>query len=393
MDSFQAWKYQNIPRPSPLPQRLDKAPFYGGAGGIGTEFRRAPLYYLLGFSIIKGLKIDGILNQLYLIRIFSLILFLLSIYFTYLSARIVFQDNPLYTLATVSFVALLPQFLIISTSINPINLAVLLETIVLYLILLSLNKGKKWLAVLLGPVVIGLGFSNHAAALFMIPPFLILILVYLIESLENKRILLRHSIILSIITISFLTVYLVASHLFPAFIDSITKTRISEINRFVKYFSIPSSVSPARFFDGLFMSFWYFSGWMRFRYPVNVYSLLKLISLFSFFGLLRYLYLTLSRKRYETFINFKSFLVLGAACLSILLGVSIRYLSVEIAQGRFVFPAISALAILFVFGLKEICPQRSEKWLPILIIIGFLILDVYTVFTHLIRVFYYFTNA
>jgi len=141
------------------------------------------------------------------------------------------------------------------------------------------------------------------------------------------------------------------------------------------------------------MSFWYFSGWMRFRYPLDIYSILKLISLLSLLGLFKYLFFTLSRKDYKPSIDFKSFLILSAACLSILLGTIIRYLNYEVAQGRFIFPAISAFAILFVLGLKEITPKILEKRLPIFIIIGFVALDVYTIFNHLTRVFYYFTNA
>ena len=50
MDTFNAWKYQHIPRPSPLPHRLDDVPFFGQALDV---YARAPLYYLLSSSIIK----------------------------------------------------------------------------------------------------------------------------------------------------------------------------------------------------------------------------------------------------------------------------------------------------------------------------------------------------
>ena len=390
MDTFNAWKYQLIPPPSPLPHRLDEVPFFGEAFDV---FERAPLYYSLSSFIIKEFKINGIINQLYLIRSFSFILFLFSVYFAYLSSRILFKDNVLYCLAAVSFVAFLPQFLIISTSVNPINLAVFLETIFIYLLLLSLNRGGKLLIVLFGPIIIGLGFFNHQSALFMVPPFLILLFIYFLKSLKNKRELLRIFLISSIIILLFLAIYLVAYHFSPGLLKTVVRQsgitpRIAEINAFIKYL-----YTTPHFFDGFFQSFWYFSGWMRFRYPLDIYSILKLISLLSLLGLFKYLFFTLSRKDYKPSIDFKSFLILSAACLSILLGTIIRYLNYEVAQGRFIFPAISAFAILFVLGLKEITPKILEKRLPIFIIIGFVALDVYTIFNHLTRVFYYFTNA
>jgi len=395
MNAFHAWKYQSLTRPHTLPNRLRRVPFYGIS--IAKMSRQAPLYYLLSSFIIKRLKINGILNQFYVIRSFSFILFLLSVYFTYLSARILFKDNFLYCFATVSFVAFLPQFLIVSTSVNSANLAVLLETIFIYLMILSIHKGKRLLIVLFGPIVIALGFFNHQAALFMIPPFLVLLLIYFINSLKNKRDLLRILLILLIIVLIFLALYLVANHLFPSLLEQVVresslKPRIAEINRFIKYLSSTSSLNV--FLDGFFMSFWYFSGWMRFCYLPDIYSVLKLISFLSFLGLFKYLFFTLSRKNYKTSVDFPSFLILIAAGLPLLLGAIIFKFPIAITtQGRYIFPAISALAVLFVLGLKEIVPKKFENWLPVFVIVGFIVLNIYTIFNSLIRVFYYFTNA
>ena len=397
MDTFNAWKYQNISRPCPLPDRLDDVPFFGQALDVRA---RAPLYYQISYFLTGKSKINELITQFYLNRIFSLILYILSVYFTYLSARILFKDNLLYCLAAVSFVAFLPQFLIISTSINPINLTVLLETVIIYLMLLSLNNRKKLLIILFLPLIIGIGFFNHRSALFMVPPFLVLLFLYFIQSLKNKRKLLKILLISSITILLFLALYTIANHFFPSvsevvISDSSIKARISEIKGFVKYLFAPESKPVANFFDGFFQSFWYFSGWMRFCYHPDIYSILKLISLLSLLGLFKYLIFTLSRKNHKTFINFKSFLILSVAGLSILLGTIIKYLPIrplEVAQGRFIFPAISALAILFVLGLKEISPRRLGKQLPIFIIVGFIVLDIYTIFNYLISVFYYFTN-
>jgi len=396
MAAFHAWKYQNMPLPHPLPHILPNVPFFGKPGYVSG---RAPLYYVISSFIMKGTKINGFLNQFYLIRCFSLILFLLSVYFTYLSARILFKDNPLYCFAAVSFVSFLPQFIIISTSVNPINLAVFLETIFIYLMLFSLHKGKKLFMGFLGPIIIALGFLNHRAALFMLPPFLVLLLIYFIKSLKNKKELLKVLLILFITIFIFLAIYLLAHHLFPDSLNKVVlesgiKPRMGEINRFIQYLSIPSPKSVSVFLDGFFQSFWYFSGWMRFYYCLHIYSILKLICLLSFLGLMKYLFFILFKKNYKAEIDFKSFLILCATVLPIILAIIIRYLPrFETAQGRYIFPAISALAVLFVLGLKEIVPKKFENWLPVFVIVGFIVLNIYTIFNSLIRVFYYFTNA
>jgi len=399
MAAFHAWKYQNVPRPDVLPNKYSEIAIFGGvSGNIRSLSGRAPLYYVMSSFLMKGTKINGFLNQFYLIRCFSLILFLLSVYFTYLSAGILFKDNTLYCLAAVSFVSFLPQFVIISTSVNPINLAVLLETIFIYLMILSLHKKKILLVGLFGPLIIVLGFFNHRAALFMIPPFLVLLLIYFVNSLKNKRELLKISIIFSGIIFLLFGLYLAANHSFPGLLnavrDSSIKARINEMNHFIDYISTAHLKSLSVSLYDFFKTFWYYSGWLRFGYLPDVYSILTAICLLSFIGLLKYLYHIISRKNYKESVDLPSFLILIAAGLPIILGTIIRCIPIHYSpQGRYIFPAICALAVLFVLGLKEIVPKKFENWVPLFIIFGFIVLNIYTIFNSLIRVFYYFTNA
>ena len=398
MDTFHAWEYQSIARPHPLPNRLSRVPFYGIR--IAKISRQAPLYYLLSSFIIKRLKINGILNQFYVVRSFSFILFLLSVYFTYLSARILFKDDFLYCLATVSFAAFLPQFLIISTSVNPVNLAILLETILIYLIIHSLYKNKKWLISILGPLIIALGFFNERIALFMIPPFLILLFIYLFQSIKKKKFakIIIFSLIVIFISVS---LYLLAQHFYPKSTETILqqaniKQRLKDINRFIQFFPLPSTKSIQSFFNGFFMSFWYVGGWMRFPYIINIYTVLKFVCLLAGLGLLVYLYNYFVKKNHKTTIDFNTFLVLMTAVLSLLVGAIILKFPTPVpghlAQGRYLFPAIGAIGILFVLGLKEMTPKKWERWVPLFVIFGFVVLDIYTLLHSLIRAFYFFRN-
>lgn len=399
MATFHAWKYQNVPRPDVLPDKYSEIAIFGGAShSLFSLSHRAPLYYVISSFIIKGTKKSGILNQFYLIRGFSLILFLLSIYFTYLSARIIFRDNPLYCLAAVSFVSFLPQFVIISTSVNPVNLAVLIVTIFFYLIILALFKKKILLIGLFGPLIIAIGFYSHRTALFMIPPFLVLLLIFFVNSLKNKITTLKNSIIILGIIILFLVLYFVASLLFPGLLNSVddssVSSRITDLDRFFNYITTAHLRSFSVSLNDFFKTFWYFSGWLRFGYPPDIYSILTVICLLSFLGLVKYSYHRISKINYNKSIDLPSFLILISAGLPIILGTIIRNVPLYYApQGRYLFPAISALAVLFVLGIKEIVPKKFENWLPVFVIVGFIVLNIYTIFNSLIRVFYYFTNA
>lgn len=399
MATFHAWTYQNVPRPEVLPNKFSEIAIFGGASqSIVSLSRRAPLYYVISSFIIKTTQINGFLNQFYLIRVFSFLLFLLSIYFTYLSARILFKDNTLYCLAAVSFASFLPQFVIISTSVNPVNLAVFLETFFIYLMILSWHKRKILLVGLFGPLIIALGFFNHRTALFMIPPFLVFLWIVFVHSSKNKRKLLKMSIIFLGIIFLFFVLYLAANQLFPGLLNSVgdssIKARISELDRFINYISTAHLKSLSVPLSDFFKTFWYFSGWLRFGYLPDVYSVLTVICLLSFLGLIKYSYHGISGKNHKESVDLPLFLILIAAGLPIILGTIIRTIPIYYApQGRYVFPAISALAVLFVLGLKEIVPKKFENWLPVFVIVGFVVLNIYTIFNSLMRVFYYFTNA
>ncbi len=360
MATFHAWEYLSLDRPSPLPHRLRELSYFHY---IESLYGRAPLYYVSSSFIIKKFKIEKLLNQFYMIRIFSLILYLLTVCFAYLSAKILFKDNFLFCFAAVSFVAFLPQLVIISTSVNPINLGVFLNTLIIYLMIYSLNKGKKLLVSFLCPTIIVLGFFTHRSALFMLPPFLVLLFIFLIQSIKTKKELLRISLLILLLALVFLSLYYFTQHFFPDSLNKVMriggiKPRIGDINKFIHYISAGASKSIGVFMEGFFKSFWYFASWMRFRYPLSIYSLLKLISIISLVGLLKYLFSLLNQNKQKYLVDFKSFLVLIAAALPIIIGTIIRCFPIyPVAQGRYIFPAISALAILFVLGLREITPK------------------------------------
>lgn len=410
MATFHAWQYQNLPRPEPLPQSLTKLPFYHG---IESLSEREPLYYLINSFILKVFNLKKSINQFYLIRFLSFFYYVFTVYFIYLSSKLIFKGNIPYIFATVCFVGFLPQFLIISTSVNPINLSVLLGAAFLYTILYSLFKGKNLIALFLSPLIIGLAFFNHRVALFMIPPFVVLLSIYFVRSLKNRKELIKISIIILAVLLIFILLFFTAQHFFPDYFKKVVnfsgvKPRIDDINKFTKYVSIGTSQSISNFLNGFFKTFWFFAGWLRFEYHLDIYSVLKLICLLSVLGLLKYLYSYLARKEYTIDVDFASFLILAAAGLPIILGIIIRYyprsimvegnavfpyLFTEVAQGRYLFPAIGALAIFFVLGLKEIAPKRLKRWVPLFIIVGFMAMNIYTVFHSLIRFFYFFTNA
>jgi len=393
MAVFHSWKYRG----------LDSGLFfYGKTFSLSyLNKMRAPLYYLTIASIIKAFNLKDTISQFYVVRAFSFFLFLLTVCFTYLSAKLVFKNHMGYTLAGVCLAGMLPQFVIISTSVNPANLVVFLTSVFLYVVLYSLYKGKHLWGLLLGPLIIAVGVLTHRAALFMIPPFLVYLLALFIQSFKERRKLFKYLVILIVLLIVIIGLYLAFSHVLPDSVlervnrESGLKQFKSQWNRFAQYFTEGISKDTSRsvywFMDGFFKSFWFFAGWLRFGYLVDIYSIFMMASILSGIGIFRYIYSYFRKK--EISFDFRVFLILIALVLPIIMGTLIHSFPKHYApQGRYIFPAISAIAILFVLGLKELTPRKWERWVPLFVIFGFVVLNIYTVFHPLIRAFYFFRN-
>jgi 4-amino-4-deoxy-L-arabinose transferase-like glycosyltransferase len=399
MAVFHSWKYTNLVKPEKFPKWLGRLDFYGSMFGLYRS--RAPLYYSTVALIINKLKIKDTISQFYVVRGFSFFLFMLTVCFTYLSAKLVFKNHMGYALTGVCLAGMLPQFLIISTSVNPANLVVFLASLFLYVILYSLYKGKHLWALLLGPLIIALGVLTHRAALFMIPPFLVYLLVLFIQSFKERRKVFKYLVILIVLVIVIIGLYLAFSHVLPDSVlervdrESGMKQLKSQWNRFAQYFTEGISKDTSRsvywFMDGLFKSFWFFAGWLRFGYLADIYSIFMMASILSGIGIFKYIFSYFRKK--EISFDFRVFLILIALVLPIILGTLIHSFPKHYApQGRYIFPAISAIAILFVLGLKEITPKKWERWVPLFVIFGFMVLNIYTIFHPLIRAFYFFRN-
>jgi 4-amino-4-deoxy-L-arabinose transferase-like glycosyltransferase len=367
----------------------------------GLYIARAPLYYLTTALILKTLSLKETISQFYVARGFSFFLFVLTVYFTYLSAKLVFKSHVGYALSGVCFVGLLPQFLIISTSVNPINLVIFLSSVFLYIILYALYKGKNLWAVVLGPLIIAAGFFTHRAALFMMPPFLVYLLIVFVQSFKEKKKILKYLAVVGLLVVLIVGLYLASSSLLPdSFVEKVNRESgirqlKSQWSRFFQYFtegiSADTSRTVSQFIDGFFKSFWFFAGWLRFGYLVDIYSLLMVFFILSVIGILKYIYSYIQMR--ITYVDYRGFLILLAVVLPIIIGTLIHCFPKHYAaQGRYLFPAISAIGILFVLGLKEVVPKKGERWVPLFVIFGFVVLNLYTIFHPLVRAFYFFRN-
>jgi len=385
MDRFNAWNYVFRERPSPMPKKFWGLPLYGGSN---TKLKRPPLYYILGSFVLKIFGTDDLLLKHYSIRLFSLLLSLLTLFFVYKAAKIIFPDDPYLSLTATCLVAFLPEFLIMSSAINSDSLANLIGAAAIYLFLLSLADTRKYSLLLFFPLVVILGLLTGRTTFFIVPSLVVFGILFILKSWkQDKR------------TVLFLFLGSVAALVIGAFllrhisIDLWMKVTTNISGLFTNFGRLFQRDSYAAFtaasLQMMSRSFWYYSGWNAFSLPQPIYTVLIIFSLLGILGSVKYLIVKAAKVSQKSTVKFEHFILLACISFFILTGFLLRLMASMDPVGRYTFPALSAFAILLVIGLKEFIPTRLKKIALSGLIILLVGLNVYAIYSHLIQSFYY----
>ncbi|MCX6348168.1 MAG: DUF2142 domain-containing protein, partial [Candidatus Aureabacteria bacterium] len=130
LDRYEFWRFAGIPRPQPLPRTFISSPFLCQAPTqIG---KNPPGYYLLAAFVLKLCPRETLIGEMYWLRGLNAIFAFLTVGAVFLCARKVFRGGFYPALAAAGFVAALPQFAVIGTSVSPDPLTNLLGAVFIY---------------------------------------------------------------------------------------------------------------------------------------------------------------------------------------------------------------------------------------------------------------------
>jgi 4-amino-4-deoxy-L-arabinose transferase-like glycosyltransferase len=127
-----------------------------------------PLYYVTSL-LAYWLAGDSYQAQLYAVRLMAVPLFLLTIWLTYLIARLLFPANDLVAIGAPAVVAFQPQLGFEGAIVNNDMLAIALGTLLLYLSLRAIWSGLTLRLSLIIGLVCGLGLLTKATLLALLP--------------------------------------------------------------------------------------------------------------------------------------------------------------------------------------------------------------------------------
>ncbi len=365
----------------------------GGEALYAQEGAQPPLYYAIGAVLIAGVPMTGNLPEpnphgnmgaprqpgnkniflhspdeswpwhettlaVHLLRLFSTLLGMGTVFFVWKIARGLFPQRELLPLATAALVAFLPQFLFISAAVTNDSLIIFLSTFVLWVILWlfgsELERSPGWAESLLLGMFLGLAALSKLSGLYL---WIIVALAYLIHLVTRRdwkqaapKLLLTA---LAAVVIAFPWYW----RNWLLYGDPTALTAFLAV--------VGPRQKPVHFFSefqGLRVSLLGLFGWFNIPLPEPFYRLWDAFLAISAIGFLQGVW---RRRFYLRPLRRHAFLILLALWLGVILLALVRWTTMTPGtQGRLIFPAIASLAVLLMIGWREWLPTRSW-WLSI----------------------------
>ena len=354
------------------------------------EAHQPPLYYLLAAPVALALRGAPSARKVVGLRLLSVLAGLGLLGITYLMGRTLFPDEPVLTLGILAFVALAPQHVAMTASINNDTLA--------ELILGGVLLGCLWLLQ-----------GQEAGALR--------------SKVSGLKLPLGIGVLVGMALLTKVTVYVAL--LLPAAAVALTRGGRPQASRGSSPFPAPWLLAiygtallmsalwflrnagvyggmdvlglarHAQVVSGqpqvqewglplvqdlnvtLFQSFWVQLGWMGVPAAPGVYQLLAVASGMGVAGFLWRLAQSARGKAAWGGYQARGLLLLGLLLLAVMAQVVVYNLQFLQPQGRYLFPALLPIAVFFVLGVREVVTPRFLGLAFTLLALGLLSLNVY----------------
>lgn len=386
------WRYHNQTTPDPLPWGFSAMPLFQTIRYLD----RSPAYYYLMLPFYLPAASQEIEVRLYLLRMANAIMGALTVAVAYFTARTLFPKEEHFSIAVSGFVAFLPMFSFISGSLNNDNLANLFFALFIFWFVKSITDGPSFLysALLLASAALALLVKRSTVAvvplLLLVPPFLL----FRNGAPGRRGLALRAGGVLAeIVALLVLSLTIWTSTPLKAQIRNLLNfhEHLSEISRRLEGFLGPDGLVRIKTNSTyLFKGFWGHFGWQNIPLGPGLYLALLVVSFLAVLGLLLAFLLKRGPGRSLKREQKLSFLFLLSAIALTAIAAFFRTTVLEFVplQGRYIFPVLVPVGIIFVFGLSALFPKRSQNLVTFGLIAGLLVLDLVSWISYLLPAHY-----
>ncbi len=334
-----------------------------------------PIYYLIGSFFYKSLYNHPIIDRVYAVRLWSILLGVLTVLLVFKISELFLPKSKNIPLATAAIVTLHPSFSFITSTITIDALTIFYTTLLSYLWIMIFKDRLAWkfsLSVFL------LSFlSIFVRETLSVAPAITLLVIVL-------RLKIKSYIKVSFLSGVALILYLFVRSIF--FNNILSNTPLENSFRLLSNFVKQSNFLSSQIYSGelfknvisylnnlirdfnnnIFSWYWAIFGWLEVQLPFNFYRIFKLLTVISFAGIVL---ISLGKKKDIHIVARKDlafiiFLIFAIAFPIFLFDFQ-KFVS-EVGhpfgfQGRYLLPGIAVQVFLFVQGLLVWVPKKYLK--------------------------------
>jgi hypothetical protein len=331
-----------------------------------VNFARPSLSYYPYNWLGLFLTHQDLLFQLLAMRLVSVSITCGTIIFAFLSARQIFADSLMMQFLVPWLVLFNPAFMVVASTVSDGNLAILLSTIVFYLLVGITKRNALWrLPLAFGLTILAIGTKPTAY-------FLILVWGLLLAT-QAWKLNWKHWVAIGIMGSTLIVSFLFVPNRFQVALARGSNSLKSGIS-----FEQIAHIFSISFVQNTFAFFWIILGWAVYFLAQVWYIILFLLVLLAITGLLLYGWRHLKKDKLTLGSEQKGLLLsLLFAGVSIAVFIGLGVLNYQgIGRGtttRYVFPTIVPLSILLVAGWRALLPTTWRgKGLAVLAVAFFL---------------------
>jgi hypothetical protein len=339
---------------------------------IAYESHQPPLYYVLGaivYSVVNLLKLQTPL----ILRFFSLALGAVALWFGYRIVRKIYPDEQLLALGAAAFAATLPMHLTMNMGINnDVLVELMLALIVGQVVLLDAARWSYKKAIFIG-ILLGLALLTKMQAYIAIVVILAALAYDLVQSRRSRstlswgKALGLAGVMLGVAGIIILP-WLIRNVSIYGLNDPLALHRQAQVassqlatGAYIQQIGIVKYLE--NFATTTFQSFWGQFGWMGVVLHPRFYLAALLLTGLVLIGFVLYLIRTARSKSHLAPVTRRGLFILLVWGVCTLLGYLWYNVQFVQFQGRYLFPAIIPLGLVFTLGLRELF--RGKQIVPL----------------------------
>ncbi|MDP2685179.1 MAG: glycosyltransferase family 39 protein [bacterium] len=352
----------------------------------------SPLYYYFEAIPYKIFQNFSISTRAYAMRIFSILFMLVTVLFSFKTAKLFFKSNSTpYVVAIL--IGFLPRFSFTSVGINNDALVIAISTIAIYYLIRLLNEKLTLKHNLILGLIFGVGLLSKPQFYIF---FLFLFIFYIYQLIKFKKI---KPILISCIIVLLLAVLISSSWFWFNYTNrgSFPTSQISGALHLNNIDSTSIGLSDTLgyiFIRYIFLITSYFSmlGCCHEIYTIPIFLGLFYITIATgLFGYILFLYKEkkIIKNHFKYLFIFLIPVILELSYLLIYLRQPLYTGTVDFPiDGRYIFPVISALTIIFILGLKNIIPKKLHKFSLVILASGIIFINLFTLIFNIIPRYY-----